>query len=732
MIKKRHTVKIHSGRTAGITDKKNSPGAPFKQEYFIGFYRLAFLMLSVVFSLAAARQPFLYKALTYIYGALHLPLEVIYAQNGYEILFPAYFFINILLASISAFFLLYFCGGSYDDYSGSFIKPGTGRLKERPPFIFFILSILVYMIILKLHLTNKMHFFQLVLSAVFFCMVLYYAHEKDRLTHSGISVKDLLMKYELPVIFLFCAVFIIIYAFDLDSWKYSYIGDDELSFWDYSNIIRNLNSIPNPFSGKGVFQYHPVLSSLWQSLFMKFGGYNSFAWKLSSAVIPALAFVPLYLWTLLVFGRRAAVFTSISFVFSQGVMAFGHLGYNNVQSLLPFTLSLLFCELALRKNSLVFVCLCAFSAALGWNTFYSARLACAAVALYYVISPYRKNLSFSKLSFGIMLFISCILFIFMEPGAVSDMMNQTSAKIGSFPAGMPKIIALSMNFTHSLFTFMFLPHESHITVISLMDYVSCAGIVISIVWMFSSLKSDWRARLILSFFLLFIFVIGTISQYANPPITRIFFLSIIFSIMAGVGWSRASGIVSAGKNSAVLKTVFISLLAALCAITALYRFYAANPFQYWYLRQAYFIEFIQHYAKGGNFIVVDTASKQAASFRLPYEINRLCAGTELVTYADLEKNLVSGKYIGKTIAINGSDLTAKETLKKYSLDRHTIRDAWSGTMVYYLYSLKDENYYKVFSDIVLKGKTNAPAPADKSTDTESGYKLIPWKTIARL
>jgi len=315
------------------------------------------------------------------------------------------------------------------------------------------------------------------------------------------------------------------------------------------------------------------------------------------------------------------------------------------------------------------------------------------------------------------------------------MMNQTSAKISGFPAGTPKIAALSMNFTHALFTFMFLPHESHITVISLMDYVSCAGIVISIIWMFSALKSDWRARLILSFFLLFIFVIGTISQYANPPLTRIFFLSIIFSIMAGVGWSRALAIVSAEKNSAVLKTVFISLLAALCAMTALYRFYAANPSRYWFPKQAYFIEFIQHYAKGGNFVVVDTASKQAASFRLPYEMNRLCAGAQLVTYADFEKNLVSGKYRGKTIAINNSDLTTKETLKKYSLDRHTIRDIWTGTMVYYLYSLKDENFYEVFSDIVVKGKTNAPAPAGKSTDTQSGYKLIPWKiieTVARL
>jgi len=685
---------------------------------------IPFLLLTVVFSLSAAQQPFLYSTLTSFYSFLHFPIIEKSMFNGLEMIFPSYFFTNILFACISTFCFLYFCNNSFDAYSGTFIRSKKSSLKKRPPFILYVFSVLVYFVILILHLKNQLHSLQLNLAMLSWCMILYYAYKKDRLTGIVLSDNTFLMKYELPIVFIFSAIFVFIYASDLSSWKYSYIAADEYSFWHYGSSIVNPDTIPNPFSGKGVFDYHPVFSSLWQALFIKIGGYNSFAWKLSSAVIPPLTFIPLYLWTLLVFGRRAAVFASVSFIFAQGVMAFGHLGYNNVQSLLPFTLSLLFCELALRKNSLLFICLCAFSAAAGWYTFYTSRLACVVIALYYIISPYRKNLSISKLLFGIILFILSILFIFLEPGAIRDMFNQTITGASWAPSLTAKITVLIVNFIHAIFSFVYISHESHITIISLMDCISCIGIIISIIWLVSSLKSDWRARLIVSIFLILIIIIGTISQFGYLPVTRIFFLSLIFSVMAGIGWSKVSDIIITEKNSTIFRNIFVTLLAIACALTAAYRFYITTPSQNIYLRQAYFIELIQHHAKEKKFVIVDTASDQYLDFKYTFEINKLCYGAELVSFSNFKNNIILGKYRGKLVAINENDLANLNILEKYSFKRHTIKDLSPFlNMVYYFYDFSDSNCYQAFSDIIQKGKTSITIPSEKLLNTESGYNI---------
>ena len=95
-------------------------------------------------------------------------------------------------------------------------------------------------------------------------------------------------------------------SYDSLSWKYSF-GGDELGFWTFASGLAR-GRVINVFSSiEGVAGYHPVLSSLYQSYFMRVFGVNVFAWHLSSIVAAALTLPVFYLFLREIIGVRAAV-----------------------------------------------------------------------------------------------------------------------------------------------------------------------------------------------------------------------------------------------------------------------------------------------------------------------------------------------------------------------------------------------------------------------------------------
>ena len=116
--------------------------------------------------------------------------------------------------------------------------------------------------------------------------------------HAAISILDLpelfpfshlWHKYwpDILILIVISAVFISLNIRDLDSWKYSAIGD-EYAFYNSATHILD-EGISEPFKPDAVDNKHPVLSSVYQVAVMAIFGKSNEIWKLSSTLAIALA-----------------------------------------------------------------------------------------------------------------------------------------------------------------------------------------------------------------------------------------------------------------------------------------------------------------------------------------------------------------------------------------------------------------------------------------------------------
>lgn len=133
------------------------------------------------------------------------------------------------------------------------------------------------------------------------------------------------------------ALFLLINLPTLNSWFYSMIGD-EYFFFDYAKNFKF--SEVKIFSQKGVFGYHPVLSSCYQFLIMRVFGMNNFGWRLSSLLVVVFSIPGFYFLVKNLFEKRTATFSTVIFIFSFYFYAYAHMGYNNIHVILPLIYAL--------------------------------------------------------------------------------------------------------------------------------------------------------------------------------------------------------------------------------------------------------------------------------------------------------------------------------------------------------------------------------------------------------
>ncbi|NTU74969.1 MAG: glycosyltransferase family 39 protein, partial [Anaerolineaceae bacterium] len=135
----------------------------------------------------------------------------------------------------------------------------------------------------------------------------------------------------------------VLYSWQMDSWRFSVIGDD-YSFFGYARDILNqqplADNLKNLFLGQAVYNAHPYFSSLIQAFFMKILGITSFGWRFSSIFLAALSLVFFYQFFKRFLNTRIALVTVILLAASQYLMGFSKIGYNNLQALLVMSLVL--------------------------------------------------------------------------------------------------------------------------------------------------------------------------------------------------------------------------------------------------------------------------------------------------------------------------------------------------------------------------------------------------------
>ncbi|OAI42748.1 hypothetical protein AYO41_03740 [Verrucomicrobia bacterium SCGC AG-212-E04] len=86
---------------------------------------------------------------------------------------------------------------------------------------------------------------------------------------------------------------LILVGHDLTAVSWAGLGDEIRFFTTAKEILQGQFS-RDPLSEDGLWGYHPVLSHLWQAMFMRVLGPTQFAWRLSSLVAFIIALPPFY------------------------------------------------------------------------------------------------------------------------------------------------------------------------------------------------------------------------------------------------------------------------------------------------------------------------------------------------------------------------------------------------------------------------------------------------------
>jgi hypothetical protein len=149
---------------------------------------------------------------------------------------------------------------------------------------------------------------------------------------SGVRVGFTLSRLEGVCLVLASVGLVALYAWRLDSWQFSNIGD-EWTFFETADAWaqRDLGRIPW-LEANGVWGFFPAALAGWQALFMRFFGRTNFSWRLSMAVLVVSCLGPLYL-TLRHFlakasatPRIAAAFGCGSFFLSEFIVVWARIG----------------------------------------------------------------------------------------------------------------------------------------------------------------------------------------------------------------------------------------------------------------------------------------------------------------------------------------------------------------------------------------------------------------------
>lgn len=132
---------------------------------------------------------------------------------------------------------------------------------------------------------------------------------------------------------------VIYYAWDINSWKFAFVGD-EWQFYSAARAIADKNLLVNPFDIHGVYGFNSVLGSVYQALFIKLLGANSAAWRFSNIILIVPISLFFYLWMHDRFDQRTALISTLMLQASSFVANYLKIGYVNAQAFALFIVAL--------------------------------------------------------------------------------------------------------------------------------------------------------------------------------------------------------------------------------------------------------------------------------------------------------------------------------------------------------------------------------------------------------
>ncbi len=328
-------------------------------------------------------------------------------------------------------------------------------------------------------------------------------------------------------------------TYQIDSWRFSVIGDDYAFFGYARDILTKQNSadvLRNLFNGQAVYGTHPYISSLVQAVFLRIFGVNNFGWRFSNIYLLSLAAALFLLAFQRITARRAALLTGILLAGSSYLMSFGKIGYNNLQAYFLFALLLwLGARAVTRRQPLDYTWL-GMAAGLCFYVYPAALYLLPLLVVFLLIYDFPK----SRAALGRWVLFAAALFLMSIPVLVQPAYWQSKiAGTFIYAPGATGRTGLGFhvftNSLYSLFTYLYLPNETHFVYSSHLDPLSAVFLPLGLAWCLATVRKQRFSRFLAAGFLLLLVLVGVSHDRWSPSNTRMFLLLPFLAAFAAFG-----------------------------------------------------------------------------------------------------------------------------------------------------------------------------------------------------
>ena len=375
------------------------------------------------------------------------------------------------------------------------------------------------------------------------------------------------------------ALFVGLNLHDLHDWYYSAIGDEFLFFEHARHITEE--GVTRPFSQEGVYNRHPVMSSVFQAVVMRVIGADYFGWTFSETLNAALTIPGVYLLGYALGGRKAAAVSAALFAFSHFIFAFSHVGYNNLSSLPVAVWSLALFVMGWRKGNPLLLYAAGIVAGLGFYTHYSGRAMLPVMLLFVLTAGHpRRLLSLWPLAFGFALTVAPT-FVLEQEQVFTRMFGQVVGGYSEVVTGSTsdrilnniEINLPAFNYNSTVHSYVYGP---------LMDPVSAALAALGIGFALGHSRQA-SFRLLLMWFGVAVIMTGVLSPYPHVAITRLAFVVPPLAVLAGLLAGRIGDAVQVRAErivpplARVTVPSLLTLLLAVVLVLNLWQFWQVTP-----------------------------------------------------------------------------------------------------------------------------------------------------------
>lgn len=330
----------------------------------------------------------------------------------------------------------------------------------------------------------------------------------------------------------------------LDSWRFGMVGD-EWAFFMAAVRLQVGKWLQPLLSGHGNYGIHPVFSSWLQMLTMGLFGQDNYGWRALNPLVAALSVLPMYTIGRALASRRVGLVAAALFGGSHYLMAFGKIGYNNVQALVPVLAAVAIWFEAGRRGSVTGLWLAGVAAGLGFYVFGLGRLVILAILalmiLYY--GPWRREnlLAWGAVALG---FGMAALPSLLEPGNGTSLVQQTVLHSTYAQTAEEMLRQVRDNSLRAMLAFFTSGKHTHFVFGAHLDPLTSSLMWWGVVVLLMSLRRRLEGWILLAAWLGAAMALGGLTQYDHPPNTRMFLLLPLYALIAALGLERMGDLAS--------------------------------------------------------------------------------------------------------------------------------------------------------------------------------------------